>query len=107
MAEELAEIGLIRRDDVYTEDIARKAVQPFMVHGIAHHLGLDVHDILIADAPLEAGMVLTCEPGLYLPQEGIGIRLENDIVVASSPIDLCEGIPLAAEEIEALILSEK
>lgn len=106
MAEELAGIGILKRDDVCSEAASIKAVQPYMVHGIAHHLGIDVHDIVLPDAPLQAGMVLTCEPGLYLMEENTGIRIENDIVVGDTFTDLCEGIPSEAEEIEALILSK-
>jgi len=107
MAEELVGVGLLNRDDVSTPSRIQQAVQPFMVHGVTHHLGLDVHDVVIPDRPLEEGMVLTCEPGLYLPSEGIGIRIENDILVGTAPLDLCEGIPSAADEIEALILSNR
>lgn len=107
MAEELVKLGILDKEDISTEQKAHKAVQPLMVHGIAHHLGLDVHDSVLPDEKLKAGMVLTCEPGLYLPSEGIGIRIENDILVGSTPTDLCEGIPSSAEDIEALILSNK
>lgn len=107
MAEELVGLGLLSRDDVTSSDKLNKAVQPYMVHGVAHHLGLDVHDVVLPEMPFKDGMVLTCEPGLYLPGEGIGIRIENDILVGTTPLDLCEGIPSEADEIEALILSSK
>lgn len=107
MAEELRNIGILKKSNLASKSDAVKAAQPYMVHGIAHHLGLDVHDSVIPEVKLETGMVLTCEPGLYLPEEGIGIRIENDIMVGEPFTDLCEGIPTQADEIEALILSNK
>ena len=74
------------------------------MHGTAHHIGLDVHDVGLYSRPFEAGMVLTCEPGIYIPEEAIGIRLENDILITGNgPIDLTEDIPIEADEIEALM----
>jgi len=68
---------------------------------IAHFLGLDVHDVGEKDVEFKAGMVLTCEPGIYIPEENIGIRIENDILVTNNyPIDLMEDIPVEVEEIE-------
>ena len=67
-------------------------------------MGLDVHDVGDSNRKLEAGMVFTCEPGIYIPEENLGIRLENDILVtASGPIDLMQNIPIEAEEIEKLM----
>jgi len=106
MADELVGIGMLRRDDATTEKQAIQAVQPFMKHGITHHLGLDVHDIVIPDEPLKIGMIMTCEPGLYIQEMGIGIRIENDILVGEPPTDLCEGIPTSADEIEAFMSKE-
>ena len=72
------------------------------MHGTSHHLGLDVHDLGDRYAPMSEGMVFTVEPGIYIPEEGLGIRLENDVVVTSGdPKDLLETIPLDADEIEA------
>lgn len=117
MLEELGKLGLIGKgSDIKDKRLEKMAedngnpqqiTQKFMKHGLAHHLGLDVHDIVLPDEKLKTGMILTCEPGLYLPEEGIGIRIENDIMVADKPLDLCEGIPSEAEEIEALILSNR
>jgi len=74
------------------------------MHGTSHHLGLDVHDVAGPNQPLCAGMVLTCEPGIYIPEEGIGIRLENDILIGKTKNkDLMGNIPIEAEEIEDLI----
>jgi Xaa-Pro aminopeptidase len=74
------------------------------MHGTSHFLGLDVHDVGDFNRKIEAGMVFTCEPGIYIPEENLGIRLENDILVtANGPDDLMKNIPLEAEEIESLM----
>jgi len=74
------------------------------MHGTSHHLGLDVHDLSNRYLPIQAGMVFTCEPGIYIPEEGFGIRLENNILVTDNePIDLTADIPIEAEAIETLI----
>lgn len=74
------------------------------MHGTSHHLGIDVHDLGTRFAPIQAGMVFTCEPGIYIPEENIGIRIENDILVTDGkPIDLMEMIPSEVKEIEALM----
>ena len=76
------------------------------MHGISHHLGLDVHDFANRYSPLREGNVLTCEPGIYIPEEGFGIRLENNILITSdSNIDLMADIPIEAEEIEEIMNS--
>jgi Xaa-Pro aminopeptidase len=76
----------------------------YFMHGISHFLGLDVHDVGSRLQTLEPGMVLTLEPGIYIREEGIGIRLENDILITDDkPIDLMQEIPIEAEEIEELM----
>jgi Xaa-Pro aminopeptidase len=74
------------------------------MHGTSHFLGLDVHDVGDYKRTIEAGMVFTCEPGIYIPEENLGIRLENDILISKKgPLDLMKNIPLEAEEIEQLM----
>jgi len=74
------------------------------MHGTSHSLGLDVHDPFDRSKPFQAGMVLTCEPAIYIPEEEIGIRLENDILITESePADLLNEIPMEADEIEAFM----
>jgi len=76
----------------------------YFMHGTAHHLGLDVHDVGLYSRPLEPGMVLTCEPGIYIPEEGIGCRLENDyLITEKGNINLTANMPIEIEEIEELI----
>jgi Xaa-Pro aminopeptidase len=74
------------------------------MHGIGHSLGLGVHDLAPVDGPLAAGWVITVEPGIYIPEERIGIRLENDILVTESgPVDLASRVPIEPDEIEGLL----
>lgn len=74
----------------------------YLIHGVSHHIGLDVHDSIDKFKPFAPGMILTCEPGLYIREEGIGIRIENDLLVTEGePINLFEGLPTEIEEIEA------
>lgn len=104
MESELIGLGLISRDDVESQDKDRPAYKKFFMHGISHHLGLDVHDLCLRYEPFRAGMLFTCEPGIYIPGENLGIRLENDILITDEgPVDLCAQIPIEAEEIEELM----
>jgi len=81
-----------------------KAFLKYFMHGTSHHLGLDVHDVMHRFEPIPDGSVLTIEPGIYIPEEGIGIRIENDILITKSgPVDLMSSIPIEAEEIEDLM----
>lgn len=101
---ELLQMGLLDANDIKNQDPNFPAYKRFFMHGVSHHLGLDVHDTSDRYAPLQAGMVLTCEPGLYLFQESFGIRLENDILITDEgPVDLTQHIPIEAEEIETLM----
>ena len=104
METEMIGLGLFTRDDVKNQDKDKPLYKKYFPHGTSHYLGLDVHDVGSYDEPLKPGMVLTCEPGLYIPDENIGIRIENNILVTENgPVDLMEDIPIEAEEIEELM----
>ncbi len=104
MEEELLQLGLLKPKDIKKQDPDRPALKKYFMHGVGHPLGLDVHDVATIGQPIEAGWVMTVEPGLYLPEEGFGIRLENDILVThQAPIDLMAHIPIEAAEIEDLM----
>ncbi|MCB0600729.1 MAG: aminopeptidase P N-terminal domain-containing protein [Saprospiraceae bacterium] len=98
---ELYELGLVT-----TKNPDKKDIQRYFMHGIGHHLGLDVHDLADRNIPLQAGMVITCEPGIYIREESLGIRLENNILVTDhQPQDLMAEIPIEREAIEELMSS--
>ena len=103
MEKELVDLQLISLKDIKNqEDLP--AYKKYYMHGTSHHLGLDVHDVSGPNQPLQPGMVLTCEPGIYIPEEGFGIRLENDIVIGHNEnIDLMSKIPIETEEIEEIL----
>jgi Xaa-Pro aminopeptidase len=102
--DELIGLGLIDAKAVKKQAEDEPLYKKYFMHGTSHHLGLDVHDYGNKNRKFEPGMVLTCEPGIYIPEEAIGIRLENDILITESdPIDLTENIPIEADEIEALM----
>lgn len=104
MESELLQLGLISRDDIEKQDKDKPAYKKYFMHGTSHHLGLDVHDIMHRYEPFRAGMVFTCEPGIYIPDENLGIRIENDILITDNgPVDLFKNIPMEAEEIEELM----
>jgi Xaa-Pro aminopeptidase len=105
MQMELLELGLLKRSEVRRQDPDKPALKKYFMHGVGHPLGLDVHDVGLTTEPIQAGWVLTVEPAIYLPEEGFGIRLENDILVqAEGNLDLMADIPIEAEEIEGLVL---
>lgn len=104
--EELLALGLLEQDATSRSKKGEKPWKKYFMHGVSHHLGLDTHDEADRYTPMQAGMVFTCEPGIYIPEEGIGIRLENDILVTDEgPVNLMEHIPIEAEELEALMAS--
>lgn len=95
-------LGLISKEDVKNEDKENRAYRKYLYHGISHHLGLDVHDLGTRTAPIKAGMVFTIEPGIYIEQEQMGIRIENNVwVTKTGNKDLMAKIPITVEEIEA------
>lgn len=102
--EECIQLGLFTADDVKNQNPDSPLVKKYFMHGVAHGLGLDVHDVGFPSAPLAPGWVITCEPALYIREEGFGVRLENDVLVTDGePIDLMETIPIEPDEIEALM----
>jgi Xaa-Pro aminopeptidase len=104
MEEQLIKLGLFTRQDVENQEPSNPMFKKYFMHGVAHHLGLDVHDVWDKYKPFEAGMVLTCEPGIYIREEGIGIRLENNLLITDGPtINLMANIPIDIEEIEAIM----
>ncbi|MCW3085719.1 MAG: peptidase family protein [Bacteroidetes bacterium] len=104
MEKELVDLGLLTMDDIKNQKPEWPAYKKYFMHGTSHFLGLDVHDVGDFNRKIEAGMIFTCEPGIYIPQENLGIRLENNILVtAKGPQDLMKNIPLEADEIEALM----
>ena len=104
MQSELLGLGLINQHEIDKQDPKNPAYKKYFMHGTSHYLGLDVHDVGLWDKPMEKGMVFTCEPGIYIREENLGIRLENDVLVTDDkPFDLMENIPLEAEEIENLM----
>ncbi|MBS1759207.1 MAG: aminopeptidase P family protein [Bacteroidetes bacterium] len=97
-------LGLITKADVKNEDSENRAYRKYLYHGISHHLGIDVHDLGTRTAPIKAGMVFTVEPGIYIEEEKMGIRIENNIwITKTGNKDLFKNIPITVEEIEALM----
>lgn len=104
MESELINLKLLDAHDVKNQDPANPLYKKYFMHGASHYLGLDVHDLGNKYRKFEEGMVFTCEPGIYIKEEEIGIRLENDILIAEKePVDLMKSIPIEAEEIEDLM----
>jgi Xaa-Pro aminopeptidase len=104
MQSELIELGLLDKHAVAKQDPNMPLYKKYFMHGTSHFLGLDVHDIGNRYEKMKAGMIFTCEPGIYIPEEGLGIRLENDILITTNGnIDLMQNIPITADEIESLM----
>jgi Xaa-Pro aminopeptidase len=103
-SDELIALGLLDPQEVADEDPEKPLYKKYFMHGTSHHLGIDVHDVPPSWHPVEAGMVFTVEPGIYIREEGLGIRLENDILIGETGnTDLMDDIPIEADEIEALM----
>jgi Xaa-Pro aminopeptidase len=104
MEKEMIALGLFGEDDVKQQDPEKPLYMKYFMHGTSHPIGLDVHDVGSKYDPLKPGMVLTCEPGLYIREESIGIRIEDNILVtADGPLNLTAQIPVKAEDIERLM----
>lgn len=105
MTSELLGLGLLDKADVQNEDKDSPAYKKYFMHGTSHHIGLDTHDYGILTEPMQANMVYTVEPGIYIPKEGFGIRLEDNVVIQpqGEPFNLMKNIPIEVEEIEGLM----
>ena len=106
MTDELIGLGLLTNEDVKNQDPAWPAVKKYFMHGTSHFLGVDVHDSGMRYEPMQVGMAFSCEPGIYVPEEGIGVRIENQILITENgPHDMMDeaGIPIEIEEIEELM----
>ena len=106
MEKELVDLGLLSMDDIKNEDPAWPAYKKYFMHGTSHFLGIDVHDVGMRYEPMQAGNLFTCEPGIYIQEEGIGIRLENNILITNNgPVDFMDAInmPLEIDEIESMM----
>jgi Xaa-Pro aminopeptidase len=106
MESKLIDLGLFTRKDVENQDKHQPLFKKYFMHGVAHHLGIDVHDVWDKYKPFAAGMVLTCEPGIYIREEGLGIRLENNLLITDKgAVNLMNNIPIDWEEIETIMNS--
>lgn len=105
MTSELLDLGLIDKADIQNEDPNWPAYKKYFMHGTSHHMGLDTHDYGALKTPMKANMVFTVEPGIYIPKENMGIRLEDDVVIQEkgTPFNLMRNIPILADEIEDLM----
>lgn len=97
-------IGLLKKSDIKNEDPENRAYRKYLYHGISHHLGIDVHDLGTRTEPIKPGMVFTIEPGIYIEEEQMGVRIENNFwITRNGNKDLMKNIPITVEEIEALM----
>jgi Xaa-Pro aminopeptidase len=103
-AEVFIGIGLLSAEEVRDQTAESPAYMKYMYHGVSHHLGIDVHDLGPRMEPLQEGMVLTVEPGIYIAEEKMGIRIENDVWIRNDGnVDLMEKVPITTEEIEGMM----
>lgn len=108
MEKQLAKIGLITKSDIKNQDPENPAYRKYFYHGIGHHLGLDVHDLGTRNEPVKEGMLFTIEPGIYIEEEQLGIRIENNYwLTKNGNIDLFKGIPITVDEIERYMKNNK
>lgn len=102
--QQFLKIGLLKKSDIKNEDKDNRAYRKYLYHGISHHLGIDVHDLGTRSEPIKAGMLFTVEPGIYIEEEQMGIRIENNIwITKNGNKDLFRNIPITVEEIETLM----
>ena len=108
MEQELIGLGLLNSDEVKKQDPKQPLYKKYFMHGTSHFLGIDVHDIGNRYVPMQAGMVFTCEPGIYIPEENLGIRIENDILITEKgSVDLMAKIPVEVSDVEEMMASRK
>ncbi len=108
MEKELVDLGLITPRQIKKQDPDTPALKKYFMHGVGHPLGLDVHDVGLTTQPMQAGWVMTVEPGIYIPEEDFGIRLENNVLITDNGnVDLMANIPVEAGEIESLMAKRK
>ncbi len=106
--DQLINLGLLNETEVAQQNPEKPLFKKYFMHGTAHHIGLDVHDVGLYSRPLEAGMVITCEPGIYIPEENIGCRLENLYLITETGAEnLSENMPIEIEDIESLMNSSE
>jgi Xaa-Pro aminopeptidase len=106
--QQFLKIGLLTKSAVKNEDPENRAYRKYLYHGISHHLGLDVHDLGTRTEPIQPGMVFTIEPGIYIKEENMGVRIENNFWITNKGNqDLMKNIPITAEEIESLMKRQK
>jgi len=105
MTNQLLKLGLLDKADLQNETAEKPAYKKYFMHGTSHHIGLDTHDYGLLHLPMESNMIFTVEPGIYIPKEGFGVRLEDDVVIqkTGAPVNLMESIPIEIEEIETLM----
>ncbi len=105
---ELVDLNLLSLRAIRKQNPENPALKKYFMHGVGHPLGLDVHDVGFTTEPIKAGWVMTVEPGIYIPEEGLAVRLENDVLVTQErPVDLMESIPIEPEEIEMLMAKRR
>ena len=109
MEEQLVNLGLIDQTDIKNQDPNWPAYKKYFMHGTSHFIGLDTHDVGLWNEPIQAGMAFTVEPGIYIPDEGLGIRLEDDVIVQENgaPFNMMADIPIEAEHIEEIMNAEE
>jgi Xaa-Pro aminopeptidase len=108
MEQQLVNLGLISKADIKNQDPANPAYRKYFYHGVTHHLGIDVHDIGTKHLPIKDGMLFTVEPGIYIEEEQMGIRIENNIwITKTGHVDLFKNIPITVEEIERCMKRSK
>ena len=101
---ECVDLGLLTTREIKRQDPERPAFKKYFMHGVGHPIGLDVHDVGYTTEPFEEGWVMTVEPAIYIKEEGLAVRLENDVLItASGPKDLMSNIPIEIEAIEGLM----